>query len=469
MLQKAKYIFIVGIKGVAMSNLSVILTQMGHQVTGCDVKDDFITNTVLSQNKIQVHSGFDFSIVPDGVDLVVYSAAHGGDMNPLVKKAIQKHIKVIPQSKLLGEIINMFKTSIAVSGCHGKTTTSALLAYSLKRMGKKPSYLVGAPSFHEFPGGAYDGEDCFIVEADEYGINPPFDKTPKFLDLNPDNIICTNIDFDHPDVYQDIEQTKAAFLRFFNKKKLYLCIDDYNIRALINENKIEKTHFETYGFSKDADLRIEHADYNEKGSSFDLIYKNNNLGNYKIALYGEKNVLNCTGAILTLLNLGCQSGRIRDAIKDFSSVKRRFEQIYYQHDIYLFDDYAHHPVEINALLMAVQGRFKARRIVCIFQPHTYSRTASLKEEFKAVLGKFDICLLAPIFPSAREKIIMDTVTSFDLIDESVKEHVMAFHTKKELIKSLAKLIRRGDVILTVGAGDIYELKDDIIQIIQKKY
>lgn len=219
MLHLKKNIFLVGIKGVAMTNLAVILKKMGKNVSGSDIKETFITDNLLKKNHISWVESFHPEKIPLSTDLVVYSAAHQGINNPQVKEAVAKKIDIASQAQLLGWLTEQFKTKIAVCGCHGKTTTSSLLAYALKKMGVNPSYLVGAPYFNNYPGGSFDSKEYFIIEADEYGINPPLDTRPKFHLLNPDYIICTNIDFDHPDVYENLHQVKRSFLKFFQKVK----------------------------------------------------------------------------------------------------------------------------------------------------------------------------------------------------------------------------------------------------------
>ena len=220
MLKQAKNIFFVGIKGVAMANLGVVLKKMGKNVTGCDVEEEFITDKLLKDNKITWKVGF--KDLPKNIDLMVYSAAHQGLSNPLIIKAKKRKVNVISQAGLLGELMLGFETKIAVAGCHGKTTTASLLSYALNKLNAKPSYFVGVPFFTDYQGADYQEKKYFVIEADEYGINPPSDKTPKFFKLNPDWIICTNIDFDHPDVYKNIEETRKAFVKFFGEKKLIL-------------------------------------------------------------------------------------------------------------------------------------------------------------------------------------------------------------------------------------------------------
>lgn len=463
MLNKSKNIFIVGIKGAAMSNLAVILKEMGKQVSGCDVAEEFITDVILKKYGIPYSVGFDPVFLSKETDLVIYSAAHTGQENQIVIEAKKKGIKTVSQAKILGELLTHFKTSIAVSGCHGKTTTSSLLAYTLGKLGVKPSYIIGVPTFNDQPGGMYDGQDYFVIEADEYGVNPPVDKTPKLLHLRPTHIICTNIDFDHPDVYQDIEETKKTFLQFFGNKKLFLCVDDFHIKSIMS--KLNRAQYHTFGFSSEADLQIQNPVVSETQSSFDLVYKRKNLGMFATSLFGEKNISNAAGVILILLDLGFDVQKIKNAIKDFASVKRRFEFVYKKKETYLFDDYGHHPAEIAATIAAARARFKDRRIVVIFQPHTYSRTLSLKREFAASLSKSDLCLIAPIFPSARENAKEFHVLSSDIEIEAGNERVKAFSTLTELLVQLKETVRPLDIIFTIGAGDIYKLKDEIIKMI----
>lgn len=446
-----------------MSNLAVILKEMGKQVTGCDVAEEFITDTILKRYHIPHLVGFDPTFLSKETDLVVYSAAHTGQENQIVVEAKKRGIVTVSQAKLLGELLTHFKTSIAVSGCHGKTTTSSLLASSLIKLGAKPSYMIGVPTFDGQPGGIYDGQNYFVIEADEYGVNPPTDKTPKLLFLHPTHIICTNIDFDHPDVYLNIEETKETFIKFFSNKKLFLCIDDIHIKSIIG--KLNQAQYQTYGFSQEADLHIQNPIVSETQSSFGLIYKGKDLGRFTTSLFGEKNISNAVAIISALLDLGFDAQRIKDAIKDFATVKRRFEFVYKKNETYLFDDYGHHPAEITATIAAARARFKGRRIVVIFQPHTYSRTLSLKKEFAVSLSKSDLCFITPIFPSARENAKEFNVSSFDIEKEAGNEQVKAFSTLTELLVQLKESMRPRDIIFTIGAGDIYKLKDEIIKII----
>lgn len=471
MLDQAKNIFIVGIKGVAMANLAIILKKMGKNVSGSDVDEEFITDRSLKQNNIIWQSGFNPKNIPENTDLMIYSGANQGSNNPQIKSAGQAGIKTVSQAEFLGLLIKGFKTSIAVCGCHGKTTTSSLLSHALIRLGAEPSYLVGSSNFNEYPGGDFRSKDYFVIEADEYGVNPPYDLTPKFDLLNPDYVLCTNIDFDHPDIYKDLNAVKNTFFKFFNRKKLILCADDPNLLQYINSpapfrtDKLQQNNCVTYGFAGSADLVIKNVRTLADGSSFTLIFNNQPLGQFKISLFGEKNVENAAGAILTLLQLGFDSQKIKSAIKDFTGAKRRFESVYSQNGTYLFDDYAHHPNEIAATISAVRKRFPKKRIIVVFQPHTYSRTRILLADFVKSLSLADKAFVIPIFASARENSLEFKISAENIVELN-PEKLIYCKTKTDLVNSLKNSVKKNDVLFTMGAGDVYKRSDDIIKVIK---
>jgi len=456
-LQQSKKIFFLGIKGVAMANLAVILKKMGKNVTGCDFQEEFITDKLLTDNSISWKIGFDLVNLPKDTDLIVYSAAHGGTGNPLVIEAKNRKVNIISQAKLIGEMMEEFENRIAVCGCHGKTTTSSMLVYALNKLKQKPSYLVGVPFFSGNQGGDFNDKKYFVVEADEYGVNPPIDKTPKFNLLDPNQIIATNIDFDHPDVYKDLEETKKAFRKFFSGKKIIANIDDNNLLQCIDTLKVK-----TYGESDKANFQIINIKIDEEGSTFEL----KNVGKFRISLFGKHNISNATAVIVQLLEFGFKAREIGEAIADFTGAERRFEKIYFNNNIYLFDDYAHHPAEITATIKAAKNRFDNRRIIVLFQPHTYSRTSNLLEQFKKSLSLADIGFVLPIFASARENSSQFNVSSKDIVIGS--KNLNYVESNDRMLNQLEKVLKEGDVIFTMGAGDIYKLKEKIIKIIDHR-
>lgn len=490
MLNSTKNIFIVGIKGVAMANLAFIMKKMGKNISGSDVENEFITDDLLRKNNISYLIGFAPEDLPEKTDLVVYAASHSGTENPQIVEAKKRNIPLITQPELINEIISSFKNKIAVCGTHGKTTTSSLLVYMLIKLGQIPSYLVGTPQFGKYWGGDFQKGDYFVVEADEYGVNPPLDKRPKFHFLNPDYIICTNIDFDHPDVYRDISSVKEAFKKFFTKNshnagttlglslqnlqnhRLLFCYDDPNLREVVSQ--IDRKNILTYGFSPEADLVLYDLENVENRhacflQSFSAEFQGKKLGQFSLSIFGEKNILNAAGVVLLGLNLGFELEAIKAAVKDFPGAKRRFELIAHINHSYLFDDYAHHPAEIEATIQAVRVRFPNRRLIIIFQPHTFSRTQTFLSNFAQSLSRADLSVVLDIFPSAREKKETTSFTSKELekkAREQGKDNVV-YAGENSLMLFLEKNLKRGDVIFTMGAGDVYKRKNDIIDVITR--
>ncbi len=463
-------IFFVGIKGAAMANLAIILQKMGCKVAGSDSPEEFITDTILKENSIHVFESFESHVLPADTIALVYSAAHGGILNNLVLSAKEKAIMLLHQAELIAMIMSQFTQSIAVCGTHGKTTTSAFITYALSKLGAKPSYMVGTSSFSGMNGGDFGSKPYFVVEADEYAIDPPRDKRAKFLLFQPKVITATNIDFDHPDVYASIKETELIFDMFFRKiaegdgsGKLILCADDVRLMNLAKNYPENK--YETYGYSSGSDLKILSSLTDGQGSKFTLDYKGKRLGEYDIVLYGGGHIINSAAVVLTLLNLGYSSEDIRRAIGGFSGAKRRFELVKQMGNIYLFDDYAHHPSEMKATIATARARFPGRRIVLIFQPHTFSRTESLKKEFLDAFSKADVVFLSPIFASARENANKDSITSEKLAESTV--NVKLFEKAEDLETLLKSELREGDVVFTMGAGDIYKMKDTIIKVMQE--
>ncbi|MDO8497226.1 MAG: UDP-N-acetylmuramate--L-alanine ligase [bacterium] len=473
MLKDIHTIFIVGIKGVGMANLAIILSQMGKHVSGSDTSHEFITDKELIRQKITVIHSFEPDTLPSSTELVVYSAAHGGNENPQVQEAKKRGIRVLHQAELLQEIAKLHHTSIAVCGCHGKTTTTSMLAQLLDLTESPVSYFIGTSSIGDKPAGQYGLSGSFVYEADEYGMDPPRDTTPKFLFYSPDYILCTNIDYDHPDIYKSKEEVKRAFVTFFKKiqekkyaqRKIFLCADDPLSMQAAEE--LDSEVYLTYGFAREAHIRIEDFTTDTDYSQFRLIFNHLSRGGFdidfglfKVPLFGKKIIGNVAGAIALLLNWDYSVVDIQKKLETFKGPKRRFEFIKKMDDVYIFDDYAHHPQEIEATLDAARLRFKNRDILIIFQPHTYSRTAALEEEFIAALAKADHTFLLPIFPSARENKEMFAISSEDLVQKAHTKgivNITYIPSPEELSQYMAPYIKDNSVIMTMGAGDVYKV------------
>ncbi len=463
MIDTRKKILIVGIKGAAMAHIAVILKKMGFTVEGADVDERFITDELLEKHGIKVHTHFDIEVVPDDVSHVIFSAAHGGTDNPIIRRAAATGVKVVHQSEFLGDLLDRFETVVAVCGTHGKTTTSSLLAHALIKIGAMPSFLIGAPSFDSRDGSDYDGKRYFVIEADEYGMNPPKDKTPKFHFLKPHHIICTNVDFDHPDVYEDLKAVKNAFSTFLAKRNVVACFDDDVLMDLLHESGHQ--NFTTYGFREGADAVIINYTPTSEGFIFDLRYAQTTIHGIKPGLFGEKNALNTAAVIVQLLELGFNAESAVGAVTGFTGPTRRMQVVYQDHGITIIDDYAHHPHEIEATVRAVRERFPEARVKVVFQPHTYSRTASLLSDFCTALSIADASYIAPIFASARESGAHVAVNAETIAQSAAAlgySNIQAFHSKEAIAEHLRSDLKSGDVLILMGAGDIYKIAPDII-------
>lgn len=465
MLHKRSSVYFLGIKGAGMANLAVLLKQMGNNVYGADVEERFPTDVLLEEAQIIVN---DLAIarLPEHIDTFIYSASHGGSNNSLYIEAQKRGIWCMHQAELLGELSKHYHQSTAICGVHGKTTTSALLSHALVKLNQDPSFFIGAPSFGNLAGNRVGKSDYFIIEADEYGMNPPGDKRAKFLSLFPKHAIATNIDFDHPDVFDSIDHVKSTFLNFFRQivekdstAMIFANYDDQALRAVAEE--LPQKHVIWYGKNNQNGYVIDSVTFDSNVTSFNLAP----IGRFDMSLFGEHNVYNTAGVIAFLHKQGFSYGNIQSAIRDFTGAKRRFELIFEYNGIYLFDDYAHHPKELEALYNAAKARFPTNRIVFIFQPHTFSRTTALMDEFSKIFTVIDHVILLPIFASAREKQEDYSVTLDKFQSDNSNGMVVA--DTKNLIPTLRNNIQKHDVIFTVGAGNVYQFHDDIIHVIKE--
>lgn len=462
-------VFIIGIKGAAMCHIAVMLQKMGKTVTGADTAEQFITDEVLAQQGISYQVGFDPASLPQEVEAVIYSAAHGGLSNPLAQEAVSRGLAVYSQAELLGELMKSFRIAIAVCGTHGKTTTASLLSYALMKLGANPSYLIGSSSFTDtngkvYSGGAYNGHDYFVLEADEYGVNPPQDKTPKFLLLKPTHILCTNVDYDHPDVYGSLQEVKDAFKQFFStaKASLFYCADNRELVDIVAH--LQMNDFHGFGLSGQSEYKVSRHGVVGGKTVFSLESADESVTDIQLSIYGEKNVSNAAGVVALLLNLGFTPDEIKDALCDFSGPKRRMEVVFQAEDTVVLDDYAHHPVEISVTINALKTRYPDRRIIVLFQPHTYSRTNALAPEFTKSLAEADYALVLPVFASAREETPSQSTQSVDLA--AGVANIQSLTGSMNLQETLRGILRRGDVVVTMGAGDVYKRSTDIIDVIR---
>lgn len=457
--KEIKTIHFVGIKGVAMTALALYCHDQGIRITGSDVADDFPTKDVLGEASFPIFLGFSedhisgLSPVPD---LVIYTGAHGGEGNPEIQRARNMGIDVLPHGKALGEFMKKH-IEVSVAGSHGKTTTSAMIATILAGAGLDPSYAIGCGSLRPIGNPGHFGKgDVFIAEADEYLTDPQFDRTPRFFWQNPDIFVVTNIDYDHPDAYASIEAVKKAFEAVQKKQKgiavSVVNADDPN-SAILSHPKNGSVI--TFGVSPTADYRVSDIYIKDNKTIFSLSYQGENEGIFEIGVPGVHNAINAVAAIAAARILTISWDDIRKSLSTFNGTKRRFEIIGTCKEITVVDDYAHHPKEIETTLHAARAWFGEKRIISVFQPHTYSRTRALLKEFVHSFSGSDIVLIADIYASARES-IDDTMTADSFVKEmsSIHSHVRVKKTYNDVELYLDEVTKPGDVILFLGAGDI---------------
>lgn len=455
----------VGVKGVGQTALAIIAKEAGFEVTGSDIENDFITDEVLLKHEVKPQIGFSQSHITDQ-DMVITTGAHGGFDNIEVKEAKRKNIKVLTKGEAVGlfmsgKIFGRDFTGISVAGSHGKTTLTALISTIFKKASLDPSFVVGTGEIPSLNSSGHLGKGkYFIAEADEYATEPKYDKTPQFLWQFPKIAVFTNIELDHTDVFENIDSVRKAFLKFTNNFKdglLVACGDDEQIKLLLKDYGGKVI---TYGFSPSNDFVLEKVSVSGYKTFFWPKTKDISLGEFSLEVPGEHNALNALGATVVALEAGLSPDMIRTALPAFVGTKRRFEYVgKLSSGALCYDDYAHHPTEIQATLKAFKESYPANKLVCIFQPHTYSRTKELFEQFSRSFSLADKIIISDIFPSARETI--DDSVSSKLLTESVsKNHRDALFLPKssDVVEYLGQnKFDDKTIIVSMGAGDIYKI------------
>jgi len=449
-----KKIHFVGIGGSGMSGLALVLKNLGFEISGSDIKKTSLTE-FLEKNGIRVYYSHDEENVKNA-DLVVFSSAIPPS-NPELVYARSLNIPVIPRAEMLSELMRM-KYSIAVSGTHGKTTTTSLIAHILEFAHKDPTVIIGGRILGMDSGAKLGKSDYLVCEADE--------SDKSFLMLFPTVAVVTNIEPEHLDHYKDLISLKSAFLEFLNKTPFFgLCVineDDPSLKEI--KNSIKRRVL-TYGFSSTGEFQTKNIKLRKNFSSFDLYYKNQKWLSLKIPLLGVHNILNASAAVIVAKELGVKKEKIKKALKIFQGIERRLEKKGEKGGVIFYDDYAHHPTEIRFTLKALRQRYPEQRIVAIFQPHRYTRTFYLWEDFGEVFEEADILVVTEIYPANESpipgvsgRLIYDAV----ILKEKNKE-VYYLETFEEIYNMIIKKIKKGDVVITLGAGNIKELCEKFLK------
>lgn len=433
-------IHFVGIAGAGMRALAELLARRGIAVTGCDAHPGSIDD--LHALGIQVVKGHSPDHVDGARELIVTSAMNKN--HPEIVRARELGVPVTRRAEALGRAVAGGKV-VGIAGTHGKTTTTVMTTAVLAAAGLKPTGIAGG-RVAEWKGNLrYESDDLFVVEADEYDRS--------FLTLSPDVAVVTNIEADHLDIYRDLDDIHATFAHFVHgAAAIVLCDDDAGARSLAVPASAEVIR---YGL-KSRDARLVAADIRSNGlqTTFSVAYDGDALGEVALRVPGNHNVQNALAAIGVGLSLGLTLDAMRSGLGQFAGVDRRFQRLYDIVGVTIVDDYAHHPTEIAATLQAARASYPGRRIVAAFQPHLFSRTRDFAREFGLALAAADGVFLTEIYP-AREQPIPG-VTS-ELVATSVKEAGRPVNwqgSRGDLAAALNEFVRDGDVVITIGAGDI---------------
>jgi len=447
----------VGIGGIGMSGIAEVLLNLGYTITGSDLKETDITRRLSHMGCTITYSHHRENV--KGADVVVISSAIKGG-NPEVQEAKARMIPVIPRAEMLAELMRM-KYGIAVAGTHGKTTTTSMISTVLAHGGLDPTMVIGG-RVNSLGSNAKLGEGEFLVaEADE--------SDGTFLKLSPTIAIITNIDPEHLDYYGDMEHLKRTFLEFVNKVPFYgssiLFIDHENIKTLIPN--VEKRYI-TYGLTNEANVRGEGITPRGWGIDFQVYWRNRALGSVRLKMPGLHNVYNALAAIACAIELEIGFSLIKESLEDFTGVQRRFQLKGDYDGIMVIDDYAHHPVEIIATLSASKDLNK-QRVVAIFQPHRYTRTRDLFNDFLSAFALADLLFITDIYPAGEDPI--PGVTS-DVLFEGIKKQgtteVYYIPNREKLAAAILQFLRRGDIVITLGAGNIWETSETLAETLRNR-
>jgi UDP-N-acetylmuramate--alanine ligase len=457
MFRKIQRIHLVGIGGAGMSGIAEVLLTLGFKITGSDVHE---SESIARLRELGGHIliGHAASNIGDA-QVVVVSSAVGAD-NPEIQAARAKLVPVIPRAEMLAELMRL-KFGVAIAGAHGKTTTTSMTAAVLAQAGLDPTLVIGGKVNALGSHARLGRGDLLVAEADE--------SDGSFLRLSPTIVAVTNMDREHLDHYGTIERLEAAFLEFVNRVPFYglsvLCADDARLRAML-PSVVKRYH--TYGLRKEGGERPPdfHAfDISLKGweSEFRAAFRGQPLGPFRLAVPGLHNVANALAAIAIGMELDVPVDLIRKGLAAFNGVERRFQLRGEKADVMVVDDYGHHPTEIRATLAAAR-QISGRRLVVLFQPHRFTRTRDLMEEFAHAFREADLVFLTEIYPAGEAPIPgVGGERLADAVRESGHPAVTWVPRKEGLMDAVRPILRQGDLVLTLGAGDIWKIGVQLLE------
>ncbi len=443
-------IHFVGIGGIGMSGLAQIMKNLGFRIQGSDQNKN--KNTIsCSKSGIKIFIGHSSSNIKRATLLVKSSAIKNNNIE--LKYAKKNKIPIYSRAEVLADVVSL-KKNIIITGSHGKTTTTSLVAKILSDQKLDPTIINGGV-INSFKSNAKLGKgEWAILEADE--------SDGSFLKLPINYSIVTNIDYEHLDYYKNFRNLEESFVNFINKTpptgKSIICLDSINIRKILS--KIKNKNIITYGTIKNANYQIKKIKYNFDSTTFDLSFKDKekrkkNIKGITVKLLGKHNVLNAAAAITVCMNLGANINKAKRSLKNFSGVQRRMTKVFSKYKNDFYDDYAHHPTEISSILEGVNNVNPKRKIISIFEPHRYSRVISLQNEFTKCFSKSDLVVVCPLYAAGEKKNYKFDLNKFaNLISKNSNTQVVIVKNQMELGKFLKKSLISNEIIIGMGAGTI---------------
>lgn len=436
-----------------MSGIAELLLNLGYRVSGSDVRQSDITDHLaeLGGNIFYSHEAVNIQ----GADVVVVSSAIGME-NPEVRAARDAGVPVIPRAEMLAEIMRL-KYSVVIAGAHGKTSTTSMVASVLGQGKLDPTVVIGG-KLNSIGTNAVLGEGDFIVaEADE--------SDGSFLKFTPAIAVVTNIDREHLDYYEDLEAIKRVFLEFIDRIPFYglavLCLDNESIQDILPSLK---KRYITYGTTQQADFQARHVAPVNGKTRFTVYHGEEKLGDILLGFPGLHNVRNALASVAVGVELGLAFDVIRTALETMGGVQRRMENKGEVNGVVVLDDYGHHPTEIKATLAAVRGSWEDRRVVVVFQPHRYTRTGALFDDFTRAFYQCDVLVVLPVYAAGETPI--DGVNSERLADGVSRhghKHVFCAESRADAVACLQGILKKGDLLLTLGAGDVWQVGADVLE------
>jgi UDP-N-acetylmuramate--alanine ligase len=449
---RIKNIFFVGIGGIGMSALAKILLKNGYKIFGSDQNPNNMTYLLKNKGAI-IYQDHQAANITQDIDLLVYSSAIPED-NPEIQEATRKEIPAIKRSEMLAKLMEN-KFGIAVAGTHGKTTTTSMISYIAIEAGLDPTITVGGILKNIRSNARLGNSRYFITEADEYDRS--------FLKLKPNIAVITNIETDHLDCYNNLNNIKDSFIEFTaNVTSDGIVICNYDNPVLLEIIPKIPRRVITYGTGEQAEYRAKNIYFSKETSKFEVYNQNHNLGEVHLNIPGNHNIHNALATIILGTELGISFKKIKQILSLFQGVERRFDIKGMINNIMIIDDYAHHPTEIEATIKSIRSGWNNRLIV-VFQPHLYTRTKDFYKEFASALQKADTIIVSDVYP-AREKPINGVTGELisDWLTKTGQKEVYYIKDKTTIAEHLLKIIKSGDIVITMGAGDIGGVSEQLV-------